>query len=199
MIRQSLFLLYFFILGCGGTEYQKPNEVTVVDTLQVQHSIDLEINEPTTPTGAITANFNEEAIPFYAYIEETDTTEAITQIAFQKTEIPNITIPDSYGASLSYLRFPEFDQDLLLVTAKIKDTSFNKYYLYQYQNNGWQLVVNRFAIHKNHVADTLTPIQVDPKNPKNMLRYYSVFDLDRESELGYTWRLLQESIPILTK
>lgn len=199
MIRPPQLLLFLFIFGCGGTERQKPKEEIIIDTLVVDHSLEPKISEPTIPEGAITANFNAEAIPFYAYVEKTDTLKGMTSIAFQQNQIPSIIIPDTYGANLSYLRFPEFDQDLLLITAKIRDTSFNKYYLYQYQNDTWQLVVNRFAIHKNHVTDTLQPIIVDPGNPKNMLRYYSVFDLDRESKLGYTWRLLKESIPILSK
>jgi hypothetical protein len=197
MIRYRLYLFCFLILGCGGTEHQKPKEVIIVDTLVVDHSIDPQLNEPVIPKGAVTANFNADAVPFYAFVQKTDTLVGVTSIAFQKADVPSIAIHDAYGAKLSYLRFPEFDQDLLLITAKIKDTSFNKYYLYQYRNDSWQLVVNRFAIHKNHVTDSLQPIIVDPSNSNNMLRYYSVFDLDKKSKLGYTWRLLKESIPIL--
>ena len=58
------------------------------------------------------------------------------------------------------------------------------------------MVVNSFAIHKDNMSDTLVPIRVDPENPNYMLRYYSVFDLDETSDLGYTWRLLSERIPI---
>ncbi|MAP53903.1 MAG: hypothetical protein CL605_03285 [Altibacter sp.] len=184
--------------GCGGSTTQGSKNIIGEPEPKTETEAVIEnpvISEPILPSGAVTANFITKQTPFYAYVKGVDTSLGVTEIAFEDAAIPPIRIPETVGASLSSLRFNEFESDLLLVTAKIKDPNFNKYYLYQFQNGRWELVVNRFAIHKSHVSDTLIPITIDPANPGYMLRYYSVFDLDAKSELGYTWRLLSESVP----
>lgn len=157
------------------------------------------ITEPKLPKGAVTANFLSETKPFYAVVKNVDKRNGRTTIAFEDSAAPKIVIPDTYGAELTTLRFDEFDRDLLLVKAKLKDPVFTKHYLYVLRNNQWKLVVNGFSIHKDNNSKNLKPIAIDPENTKNMKRYYSVFDLDQNSSKGYTWRLLSESVPILNR
>ncbi len=203
MIRLVCICMTVFLMGCGGSTKQTPKEDIINDSqkeeLEEETKEEIIDEVPSIPIGAVSANFIANEIPFYAVVDRIDHNKKLTLIGFENKSIPKIKIPESYGATLSSLRFDEFDRDLLLVTAKIKDTNFNKYYLYIYRDTAWHSVTNGFAIHKSHVTDTLTPIKVDPSNPNNMFRYYSVFDLDKSSELGYTWRLLSESIPIENK
>ncbi|NND88438.1 MAG: hypothetical protein HKM28_04230 [Flavobacteriaceae bacterium] len=173
----------------GGEESSSPTADAPDETIVIK--------PPRMPEGAVRANFKAYDVPFYASVKEVDRQRGKTVIEFEQRAIPKIVLPEkTYGATLSSLRFEEFDRDLLLVNAKLKDPVFNKYYLYILKNNQWKQVVNAFAIHRDNRPDTLQPIVVNPKNENEMLRYYSVFDLDQTSSLGYTWRLLQESIPI---
>ncbi|WP_034259651.1 hypothetical protein [Altibacter lentus] len=193
-------ILLIMLQACGGSTTQGPKNIIGDPEPNTETETVIEtpvISEPILPKGAVTANYITKKTPFYAYVKGVDKSLDITEIAFEDAAIPAIRIPETVGASLSSLRFNEFESDLLLVTAKIKDPNFNKYYLYQFRNGRWEMVVNRFAIHRSHVNDTLIPITVDPANPGYMLRYYSVFDLDAKSDLGYTWRLLRESVPYL--
>lgn len=157
------------------------------------------IEESKLPKGAVEANFLSEREPFFAVVEKADKRNGRTTIAFENAAAPKIVIPDTYGATLSTLRFDTFDRDLLLVKAKLKDPVFTKHYVYILRNNQWNLVVNGFSIHKDNNPESLKPIVVDPENTNNMKRYYSVFDLDETSSKGYTWRLLTESVPILNR
>ena len=194
-------MLVSLFFSCG-TPPQKSNTVVIgkTDTTVVEpDSPKVVVIELTIPDGAATANYRTGVKSFYGYVKNVNVVKAITIIAFEDNSAPSFAIKDSYGAKLSHLRFSEFDRDLLLVTSEIKDPNFNKYYLFILQDNQWKEVVNGWAIHKNNQPDTLKPIQVDSKNPNRMHRYYSVFDLDKESELGYTWRLLEERIPIENK
>ena len=100
------------------------------------------------------------------------------------------------GAHLGVLKLKNFQNDVLLVNAKLKDTNFNEYYLYVWKDSLWKQPVNRFDIHKSNMSDTLIPIKNNPKDSTQLLRYYSVFDLDKTNGKKYTWRLMQESIPI---
>ena len=154
--------------------------------------------EPVIPDGAITADFNGNRSPFYSYVKNIDSIKGITTIAFENNRYAVIKIPKSYGAVLDSLKLKGIDRDLLLATVKLKDTNFNKYFLYKLQNNQWKQVVNGFAIHKSNRPDTLRPIIIDSKDSTKITRYYSVFDLDKNSESGYRWRLLQETISIDT-
>tara|TARA_R110002072_G_scaffold303113_1_gene494163 strand:+ start:63922 stop:64566 length:645 start_codon:yes stop_codon:yes gene_type:complete len=191
------------IIGCGAPQKKSKTIIgppieddTIINIPQEELPV---IEEPKIPKGAVVANYRAEATPFYAIVDKVDKRRGTTTIAFERPEVPSIVIPDTYGATLTSLRFDEFDRDLLLVKSKLKDPVFTKYHLYVLRNNRWKLVVNGFSIHKDNNPESLTPIIVDPENPKKMKRYYSVFDLDENSELGYTWRLLQESVPILNK
>ncbi len=157
------------------------------------------IEEPKLPKGAVVANFLTDQEPFYASVASVDKRNGSTTITFEDAAAPKIIIPETYGATLTTLRFDEFDRDLLLVKAKLKDPVFTKHFLYVLRNNQWKLVVNGFSIHEDNNPESLSPIEVDPENSGNMKRYYSVFDLDQNSSSGYTWRLLTESIPILNR
>jgi hypothetical protein len=193
-------ILIAVFLGCGTPTRKPGGDIigTSPQTTEVPPKEEI-IIEPVIPEGAVTANFLSGEVPFYAYVKNVDKSRGITSISFENTLLPDINIPESYGASLSSLRFPELDRDILLVTSRLKDPNFNKYYVYILKNNQWKQMVNGFAIHKSNRPDTLNPIIIDPGNPNNMLRYYSVFDLDQTSGKKYTWRLLTESIPIKYK
>lgn len=190
--------MLLFLLSSCGTPTRKSNSVVInSDTSTVIQDPPIDtIIEPVIPEDAVTANYRTGTPAFYGYVNNVNTVKANTTISFENDYAPSLEIEESYGAELASLRFPEFDSDLLLVTSVIKDPNFNKYYLYVLKNKKWLQVVNGWAIHKDNKPDTLQPISVDPKNPDRMHRYYSVFDLDKESELGYTWRLLSERIPI---
>ncbi len=148
------------------------------------------------PEGAVTADFMGNQNSFYAYVGNIDRNKEVTSIFFENENIPQIDIPESLGATLKNLKFKNFDRDLLLVNAKLKDTSFNEYYLFIWQDSLWKQVVNRFDIHKSNMSDTLVPIQLNPKDSTQFLRYYSVFDLDRASGKRFQWKLLRESVEI---
>ena len=83
-----------------------------------------------------------------------------------------------------------------MVNAKLKDTNFNKYFLYVLRENQWKPLVNGFAIHKSNMNDTLVPAKINPENPRELLRYYSGFEMDPLSEKKYVWVLLRESVPV---
>lgn len=202
-MRYFLFgFILMFLLKCGSKTTNTSKDVINSSNTEISET-DSTTNEvivsvkPTLPAGAIIGNYINKEASFYAYVKKVNKSKGITTIQFENNNTPPIYIKDTYGATLESLRFPEFKSDLLLVTAKLKDPIFNKYYLYQFKNGKWVLVVNSFAIHKDNINEVSTPIEVDPNNPNNMLRFYSVFDLDKTSEKGYTWRLLQESIPII--
>lgn len=175
-----------------------PVEDTTVPVIIPKEDVPI-IKEPKLPKGAVIASFLSNKKPFFANVDKVDKRKGKTTIAFENGNAPKIVIPDTYGATLSTLRFDEFDRDLLLVKAKLKDPIFTKHYVYVLRNNQWKLVVNGFSIHKDNNPESLKPIVVDPENTKNMKRYYSVFDLDETSSRGYTWRLLTESVPILNR
>jgi len=178
------------IIGAG--------EPAIIETPKIEGEI-IE-TPPPIPPGAVSANFLNDHVPFYAKVKSVDKQRGKTTINFEKITVPEIVIPEeTFGASLSSLRFTEFDRDLLLVNAKLKDPGFNKYFVYILKNNQWKQVVSAFAIHKDNQPDTLQPIKVNPLNELELTRYYSVFNLDQASSSGYTWRLLTETIPILNK
>lgn len=191
--------LLFVLINCGTPQKKRPsssetnNEKVIISS---EPKTEKPEEKPALPNGAVTAHFTSGTLPYYGYVQKVDKRKGETTIAFENNKAPLLKIPKTYGAKLEVLTFPEFKSDLLLVTAQLKDPIFNKYFLYVLKNGGWQPVVNGFALHKSHVNDTLVPITVDPEKPDHMFRYYSVFDLDEESELGYTWRLFNESIPI---
>ncbi|QIE60125.1 hypothetical protein G5B37_11300 [Rasiella rasia] len=201
-ISVSLTLLF----GCVAPADKSKNVIgptpTVEDTTTVVNIPKDElpvIIEPKLPKGAVTANFRADQVPFYAVVDKVDRRRGRTTIKFEKPDVPAIVLNESYGATLETLRFDEFDRDLLLVKSKLKDPVFTKYYLYVLRNNQWKLVVNGFSIHQDNNPGSLNPIMVDANDTNKMKRYYSVFDLDETSSLGYTWRLLQESVPILNR
>src|SRR5690606_5363535 len=154
------------------------------------------IEEDELPEGSIIADFLGNQDSLYAFIKEIDPATEITLIGFENKKLPEITIPESIGAELQILKLKNFESDVLLVNAKLKDTNFNEYYLFVWQDSLWKQPVNRFDIHKTNMTDTLIPIRNNPEDSTQLLRYYSVFDMDRASEKKYSWKLMQESISI---
>ena len=56
--------------------------------------------------------------------------------------------------------------------------------------------MNGFAIHVTNLPSIDQPLKLNPNNPNEINRYYSVFNLDSSSPLGYTWLLLEENVAI---
>lgn len=196
-------LLYFSACGSGS---EKTNKVIIGDPKPQTEDVSDVINTdpeivvvPVLPDGAITANFNTDAVPFYGYVKNVNPRKGVTTIAFENNAAPLLVINKTYGATIKSLRFDEFDRDLLLVDTKIDDPQFHKYHLYILKNKQWQPVVYPFAIHESHTEAQENPIFVDPDNSNNMFRYYSVFDIDDTDDQAYGWRLHNESVNILNK
>lgn len=169
-MKYILLVLPFLLFGC-----KKPN----TETKRV-------IEEPKAatklPNGAVKGDFSGTKDTLYAYVKSVDTANETTIIGFEKEILPEISIPESIGAELKLLKLKNFRNDVLLVNAKLKDTNFNEYYLFVYKDSLWKQPVNRFDIHKSNMSDSLVPLKNNPKDSTQLLRYYSVFDMDKKSE-----------------
>lgn len=174
----------------GETQKEIPKEETESNTIIVMSEI---------PDGAVSGNFNLDAASFYAAVDLVDTENETTTIAFEDQSMAAITIPEAIGASLSSVRFDEFDRDILLVNSVYKDPIFRKYYLYILKGNEWQPVVDGFILHIENISGDMVPIKVDPSNSNRMIRSYSVFNMDPESETKYTWILKEETADIINR
>ncbi len=183
----------FLFLNCK--QFTKVNNTEEIDLNSKESSIKIE-EEIELPKGALSGNFLGNNDSLYAYIKQINHSAETTIIDFENKKLPEITIPESIGAELYILKLKNFDNDVLLVNAKLKDTNFNEYYLFVWQDSNWKQPVNRFDIHKSNMTDTLIPIRNNPDDSTQLLRYYSVFDMDRASKKKYSWKLLEESIPI---
>ncbi len=204
MFRYLIFLSATFLFLACGTPTKKTKNIIGPNPKETNNSIPKPpISENTTPkviastlpNGAVIGNYNGDLKPFYAKVDRVDIKNEITYISFEDNRFPQLLIPKTYGGTVSPLILDGFDRDLLLLTAKLKDENFNKYFLYVLRENQWKPVMNGFAIHKSHKPENLQVIRVNPENPNELLRYYSVFDIDKKSETGYKWLLLEESVP----
>lgn len=203
-MKLLLLIPLFYFVACGSGAENK-NRVIIgkpdvsSEPISETNNTAPVVETPIIPAGAVTANYKVDKTAFYGFVSHTDKNKGITTIAFQNNNAPNLILNQTYGATLSSLRFDEFDSDLLLVNTKIDDPQFHKYHLYILKNGQWLPVVKPFAIHESHKEAQKNPIFIDPKNPNNMFRYYSVFDIDDTNDQDYGWRLHNESIPVLNK
>ncbi len=187
-MKYLLLALPFLFLGCKKLG-DKPQQET--DILLEEEPLSI-INKGTNiPEGALTADFFGNSDSVYAYIKKIDPINEITHIGFE-----NEKLPESIGAELQLLKLKNFGNDILLVNAKLKDTNFNEYYLFVWEDSIWKQPINRFDIHKSNMSDTLIPIQNDPKDSTQVLRYYSVFNMDRDSEKKFRWKLMRERVSV---
>lgn len=188
-----LFLaIVFLFLSCKefGGDYKRDSNLNTAEPTNVI------TEKPELPEGAIIADFLGNQDSLYAFIKKRDPLNETTLIGFQNNKLPDIPIPESIGAYLNILKLKSFENDVLLVNAKLKDTNFNEYYLFVWKDSAWKQPVNRFDIHKTNMTDTLIPIRDNPKDSTQLVRYYSVFNMDRKSEKKFTWKLMQESVSI---
>ncbi len=198
MIRTLIVVQLLWVIGCG-TQDSKPKTIIIEENQSTTSSDSItytEIIEPLIPEGAVSANFNGDQDSSYVYISRIDSINEMTYISFENDNYKELAVPKIQGGSISPFSMDGFDRDLLLLTAKLKDPNFNKYYLFVLRDNQLKPVMNGFAIHKSNLTDSLKPFQLNPMNPDEILRHYSVFNLDEESDLGYTWLLLEESVDI---
>ncbi len=191
-MKYLLFATLFLTLGCKklGNTHQPVEDIITDKPLVILEE------KPKLPEGAITADFFGNQDSIYAYVKKIDPINETTYVGFENEKLPEITIPESIGAELQFLKLKNYNNAVLLVNAKLKDTNFNEYYLFVWNGFMWKQPVNQFDIHKSNMTDTLIPIMNNPKDSTQLLRYYSVFNMDRKSEKKFTWKLLQESIPI---
>lgn len=201
MIRILVSFHLVLFLGCGAPV--KRIKTVAIDsqpkqtkTIPVKTDPEPVVIAPVIPKGAVTGNYNGDSNPFYANVVRVNTANETTYISFENKSLSQISIPQTYGGSVSKMNLDGFDRDLLLVTAKLKDPNFLKYYLYVLRNNQWKPVMNGFAIHITNLPNIDQPLKLNPNNPNELNRYYSVFNLDSTSPLGYTWLLLEENVPI---
>ncbi|GER58308.1 hypothetical protein ULMA_04160 [Patiriisocius marinus] len=193
-------VLFIFAVGCGapskntGPIIDSKTESDVITSKNNPTSTEPTVVKPILPKGAVIGNYNGDLKPFYAHVSKIDTKKGVTTVSFESKKYPDVLIPKTYGGTVAPLILEGFDRDLLLVTAKLEDPNFNKYFLYVLRNNSWKPVMNGFAIHKSNRPETLQVIRVNPENKNELIRYYSVFDIDETNEEGYVWRLLEESI-----
>ena len=191
---------YFFLATCfllvSCKEFGSDQKQEVDVTIEEPDSLNNPEEIIKIPEGALKARFIEAQDSLFAFVKEIDPATETTLIAFENAQLPEISIPESMGAQLGILKLKNFPNDVLLINAKLKDTNFNEYYLFVWKDSLWKQPVNRFDIHKSNMSDTLIPIINNPKDSTQLLRYYSVFDLDKTSGKKYTWRLMQESIPV---
>lgn len=152
---------------------------------------------PTLPESAVTGTFVPGEASMYAYVGQVDHAAGSTFIAFQDKKYPTILVPKTYGGDLEILKLEGFDRDVLMLRARLRDTQFYKYFPFVLRNNQWEPLTNGFAIHKSNRPDTIARVlKRNMEVPSEVIRYYSVFDLDTSGDTGYTWRLLTESVPI---
>jgi hypothetical protein len=197
MIRLFVFIPLFWTLCCGAPAPTitiiEDEETAIVepDTIEVPL-----INKPILSKGVIYGDYNGDQKPFYAFVSRVDLENGITYISFEDDAFKQIKIPKSYGGTLSCFILEGFNRDLLLLAARLKDPNFNKYFLYVLRDGQWKAVMNGFAIHLSNIKNMQEPIRINLKTPNELMRNYSVFSLDGSDPLGYTWLLLEESVPI---
>ena len=173
-MKYLLFAIRFLILGC-----KKISEKSPPSELPIQEPSTVVIEKPDLPEGAFKADFIGNQDSLYVFVRKVDTSTGTTLIGFENEQLPEIIIPESIGAQLHILKLKNFQNDVFV-----------------WKDSLWKQPVNRFDIHKSNVTDTLSPIMNDPKDSTRLVRYYSVFDMDRKSEKKYTWKLMSESISI---
>ena len=202
MQQGSLIALLLLVVSCGApikhSGKSTPDETKVIIVNEEPNTNTIEIM-PAIPDGAITGLFSANDAPFYAAVDEVDDENQTTRISFQNDGLSAIKIPESKGATLQSVRFEGFEQDVLLVNSVYKDPIFRKFYLYTLKGDTWHPVVDGFILHVDNIADEMVPIDVDQANPNKMVRSYSVFDMDPESDTKYTWILHQEAVEVLNR
>ena len=193
----AIVCILFFLKGCRSSSEKPRTIIGEAPTTEIEMNNDSPVIQspaPKAPKGTVYGNFKGDSRPFYAHVSKVRGSK--TTVSFENSQLPNIVLADAYGATVLDLTLPTFDRDLLLITTKLKDPNFNKYFLYILQNNTWKLVTNGFAIHKSNMKDVVRPIWIDPENPNRLQRHYSVFNIDETDSKGYRWLLLTESVPI---
>jgi len=195
------FLIVVFLWAmssCGAPPKPKP-PIVEKDISKEETETNSIITMSNIPEDAISGNFSLNAAPFYAAVEVVDSEKETTTISFEDETIEKITIPEAIGASLSSVRFDQFDQDVLVVNTTYKDPIFRKYYLYILKDSQWKLVVDGFIIHVENMSGDGVPIKPHPSQSNKMIRSYSVFDMDQESDTKYMWILHEEETEILNR
>lgn len=202
-MQKGVFIAFLLLVVSCGAPIKHSGKIIVDESKEVSVNEETETNTieimPAIPEGAVTGLFSVNDAPFYAAVDRVDDENQMTTISFQNDGLSAINIPESKGATLRSIKFDGFEQDVLLVNSVYKDPIFRKFYLYTLKGNNWQPVVDGFILHVDNVDDEVIPIAVDRANPNKMVRSYSVFDMDPESDTKYTWIVHEETVDILDR
>ncbi len=154
--------------------------------------------ELTSVSGAqkVCADFNGDQNTFTAYICTVNPTDETTTICFENSNYLPLVVSNTTGGNITSLKLECSDRDYLLFTAI--DKEFATYFLFVLRNNQWKPVIDSFCIHKSNLTSDITPIRVDPNHPDQLLHYYSVFDLDQANLHKDPWKLVEESVKMIT-
>ena len=192
-------LIISLFLACGSPK--KSSEPVIVIPDRGESAPPPVVPKPTPPPkpkgppkGAVTANFQDNGSPIYAYVKKVNKRKGGMTIAFEGDRLPQIVINEGQSASLSTVTLKDFNAPLLLVNAQLKDPDFHKYHLYAWKDGSWLQPIKPWAVHLDHSPNELETLRQERAG--FVKRYYSVFDLDTEGDSTYTWRLLEEEVPV---
>jgi len=195
-------LIISLLLACGSPK--KSGDPVVVIPDRDESAPPPVASKPTPPPkpkdppmGAVTASFQDNGSPLYAYVKKVNKRKGGMTIAFEGNRLPQIEVREGQSADLSIVTLKDFSRPLLLVNAQLKDPDFRKYHLYVWKDGSWLQPIRPWAVHLDHSPNQLETLRQDRAG--FVKRYYSVFDLDTEGDSTYTWRLLEEEVPVRTK
>ncbi len=190
------------VISCGAPPKPKSHIIEndpKQDNTKEENETNTSISMTNIPEDAVRGSFELLTPPFYAAVEVVDNENQTTTIYFENEAISKITIPEAVGASLSSVRFDQFEQDVLVVNTIYTDPIFRKYYLYILKDKKWMPVVDGFILHVENISEDNLPIKIHPTRSNQMIRSYSVFDMDPESDTKYSWILHEETTDILNR
>lgn len=147
----------------------------------------------------ITADFTGHSVPIFCFVKEIDYDARTTVIGFKNDILKDLRVANTLGGTLKKIKIKGFKTDLLLFEGEIEDPKFVKYHLFIVKNNTWVPVIDPFTIHENHLVKIEKPIWANPQNPSQLIRCYSVFDLENQNKGLPPWKLLTEKVAIINK
>lgn len=195
-------LIISLLLACGSPKKSSGPVVVIPD--RSENPPPPVVPKPTPPPkpkgppkGAVTANFQDNGSLIYAYVKKVNKRKGGMTIAFEGNRLPQIVINEGQSASLSTVTLKDFNRPLLLVNTRLNDPDFHKYHLYVLKDGSWLQPIKPWAVHLDHSPNELETLRQERAG--SVKRYYSVFDLDTEGDSTYTWRLLEEEVPVRTE
>ena len=105
-----------------------------------------------------------------------------------------LTFPDEYKTSKVTVQPHPFydDQQIIVVNPDRSKGDFKEFFVYARDGKQWKLWLTPWSLHKDNVAAHPVAFIADPDDPTQVLRYYSVYDL--EDPENYHWKTFRESV-----